>query len=96
MQLRLGFELNAGFMHPQGEALVDLDLSAVNGQAVVKVRSIKIDSSSMMLDLATRMLSQPLREMLAAEMSEALNQAIADLPNQFSALERVEIIEIRD
>jgi hypothetical protein len=42
------------------------------------------------------MLSQPLREMLAAELSQALNEAIADLPNQVSALEKVEIIEIRN
>jgi hypothetical protein len=96
MQLRLGFELSAGVVHPKGEALVELDFSAANGQAVVKVRSIKIDSSSMMLDLATRMLSQPLREMLAAELSQAVNEAIADLPNQVSVLEKVEIIAIRN
>ena len=96
MQLRLGFELNASVIHSKGEALIDLDFSAVNGQAVVTVRSIKIDSSNVMLDLATRMLSQPLREMLAAELSQALNEAIADLPNQVSALEKVEIIEIRN
>jgi hypothetical protein len=95
MQLRLGFELNTSVARPTGEALIDLDFSAVNGRAVVKVRSIKIDSSSLVLDLATRMLSQPLREMLAAELSQALNEAIADLPNQVSMLEKVEIIAIR-
>ena len=80
----------------KGEALIELDISAVNGQAVVNVRDMKIDSSNPMLDVATRMLSQPLREMLAAELSKALNEAIADLPNQVSALKKVEIIEIRD
>ena len=96
MQLRLSFELNANIMHPKGEALLELEFSAVNGQAVVNVRSIQIDSSNVMLDAATRMLSQPLREMLAAELSQALNEAVADLPKQVPALEKVEIIEIRN
>ena len=96
MQLRLSFELNASVMHPKGEALLELDFSAVNGQAVVSVRSIQIDSSNVMLDMATRMLSEPLREMLAAELSQALNEAVANLPRQVSALEKVEIIEIRN
>ena len=96
MQLRLGFELDASVAHPTGEAVIDLDFSAANGRAVVNVRNIQIDSSNVMLDLASRMLSQPLREMLAQELSQAINQAVADLPNQVSALKKVEIIDIRN
>ena len=96
MQLRLGFELDASVAHPMGEAVIDLDFSAANGKAVVSVRSIQIDSSNVMLDLASRMLSQPLREMLAQELSQAINQAVADLPNQVSALRRVEIMDVRN
>ena len=96
MQLRLGFELDASVAYPKGEAIIDLDFSAANGQAVVKVSNIKIDSSNVVLDVASRLLSQPLREMLAQQLSQALNQAIAGLPNQVSALKKVEIIGIQN
>ena len=96
MQLKLGFELDASVTRPKGEAVIDLDFSAVNGQAVVEVTNIQIDSGNVVLDLASRMLSQPLREMLAQELSQAINQAVADLPNQVSALKKVEIIDIRN
>jgi len=95
MQLRLGFELEASVAHPRGEAVIDLDFSAVNGQAVVKVTNINIDSTNVMLDVASRMLSQPLRDMLGQELSQAINQAIADLPNQVSVLKTVEIMDVR-
>ncbi len=95
MQLRLGFELDASVARPRGEAVIDLDFSAANGRAVVGVRSVKIDSSNIVLDLASRMLSQPLREMVAQELTQAINQAVADLPNQISALKKVEIIGIQ-
>ena len=96
MQLRLGFELDASVTRPKGEAVIDLGFSAANGKAVVNVRNVTIDSSNVVLDLASRMLSQPLREMLAQELSQAINQAVADLPNQVSALKKVEIIDVRD
>jgi hypothetical protein len=96
MQLKLGFELDASVARPRGEAIIDLDFSAVNGKAVVNVRNIKIDSSSVVLDVASRMLSQPLREMLAQELSQAINEAIADLPNQVSVLKKVEIMDVRN
>jgi len=96
MQLRLGFELDASVARPKGEATIDLDLSATNGRAVVTVRDIKIESSNVVLDVASRMLSQPLRDMLAQELSQAINQAIADLPNQVSVLKKVEIIDVRN
>ena len=96
MQLRLGFELDASVAHPRGEAVIDLDFSAVNGQAVVKVTNINIDSTNVMLDVASRMLSQPLRDRLGQELSQAINQAIADLPNQVSVLKTVEIMDVRD
>jgi hypothetical protein len=95
MQLRLGFELEASVAHPRGEAVIDLDFSAVNGQAVVKVTNIKIDSTNVMLDVASRMLSQPLRDMLGQELSQAINQAIANLPNQVSVLKTVEIMDVQ-
>ena len=95
MQLKLSFELDASMVRPRGEAVIDLDFSAANGKAVVSVSSVKIDSSNVMLDLASRILSQPLREMLAQELSQALNQAIADLPNQISVLKKVEIMDIQ-
>jgi len=96
MQLKLGFELDASVARPTGEATIDLDFSAANGQAVVTVRDIKIESSNIVLDAASRMLAQPLREMLAQQLSEAINQAIADLPNQVSVLKTVEIMDVRN
>ena len=96
MQLKLGFELNVNVTQAKGEADIDLDLSASNGQAVVKVTDIKIASSNVVLDLASQMLSQPLRELLAQQLSTAINQAIDDLPNHVSGLEKVEIIDVRN
>lgn len=96
MQLRLGFELDINLTRATGEALFDLHFSASNGQTAVNVTNIKIDSSNIMLDLGSRILSQPLRDMLAQELSEAINQAIADLPRQIPALKKVEIIDICD
>ena len=96
MQLKLGFEHDASVARPKGEAVIDLDFSAANGQAVVTVRDIKIDSSNIVLDVASRMLAQPLREMLAQQLSQAINQAVADLPNQVSALKKVEIMDVRN
>ena len=96
MQLKLGFELDASVTRSKGEAIIDLDFSAANGRAVVTVRNIKIDSSNVVLDVASRMLSQPLRDMLAQELSRAINQAIADLPNQVSVLKKVEIMDVRN
>lgn len=95
MQLRLGFELDASVAHSRGEAVIDLDFSAVNGQAVVKVTNINIDSTNVMLDVASRMLSQPLRDMLGQELSQAINKAIADLPNQVPVLKTVEIMDVQ-
>ncbi len=95
MQLRLGFELDASVARSKGEAIIDLDFSAARGKAVVKVRHIQIDSSSLVLDVGSRVLSQPLRLILAQEVSQALNEAIADLPNQVPALKKVEIISIQ-
>ncbi len=95
MQLRLGFELDASVARSTGEAIIDLDFSADKGKAVVKVRHIQIDSSSLVLDVGSRVLSQPLRLILAQEVSQALNEAIADLPNQVPALKKVEIISIQ-
>ncbi len=96
MQLRLGFELDASVTRSKGEAVIDLDFSANNGKAVVTVRNIKIDSGNVVLDVGSRVLSQPLRIMLAQQLSKAINEAIADLPNQISALKKVEIIGIQN
>ena len=60
------------------------------------MRNIKIDSSNVVRDVASRMLAQPLRDMLAVELGQALNQAIADPPNQVSALKKVEIMDVRN
>jgi hypothetical protein len=96
MQLRLGFELDASVASSKGEAIIDLDFSAANGKAVVTVRDIKIDSSNVVLDVASRVLSQPLRDMLAQQLTQAINEAIAGLPNQVSALKKVEIMDVRN
>jgi hypothetical protein len=96
MQLRLGFELDASVTRSKGEAIIDLDFSAANGQAVVTVRDVKIDSGNVLLDVGSRVLAQPLRSLLAQELSEAINAAIADLPNQVSALKKVEIIGLQN
>jgi hypothetical protein len=96
MQLRLGFELDASVTRSKGEALIDLDFSAANGQAVVTVRDVKINSGNVVLDVGSRVLAQPLRTLLAQELSKALNEAVADLPNQISALKKVEIIGVQN
>jgi hypothetical protein len=96
MQLKLGFELDASVARPKGEAIIDLDFSATNGQVVVKVTNIKIDSSDVVLVMASRVLAQPLRDMLAQELSQAVNRAIADLPRQVAALQKVEIISVQN
>ncbi|HTP07806.1 MAG TPA: hypothetical protein VMP08_06125 [Anaerolineae bacterium] len=96
MQLRLGFELDANVTRSKGEAVIDLDFSAANGQAMVTVRNIKIDSGNVVLDVGSRVLSQPLRTMLAQQLSKAINEAIADLPNQVSGLKKVEIMDVRN
>jgi hypothetical protein len=96
MQLKLGFELDASVTRSRGEAIIDLDFSAANGQAVVKVRNLKIDSSNVVLDVASRVLAQPLRDLLAQELSQAINQAIADLPKQVAALKEVKIISVQN
>jgi hypothetical protein len=96
MQLKLGFELDASVTRSKGEATIDLDFSAANGQAVVTVRDVKIDSGNVVLDVASRVLSQPLRTMLAQHMGQAINEAIADLPNHVSALKKVEIMNVRN
>ena len=46
MRLHLGFELHASLVRPKGEAVIDLDISAVNGRAVVNVRDLKFNSTS--------------------------------------------------
>ena len=96
MQLKLGFEIDASVTQAKGEAVIDLGLSASNGQAVVKVTNIKIDSSNVVLDVTSQILSQPLRELLAQQLSKAINQAIADLPQEVSGLKKVQIIDVRD
>ena len=96
MQLKLGFEFDANVTQAKGEALIDLGFSASNGQAVVEVTNIKIDSSNVVLDVASQVLSQPLREILALQLSKALNQAIADLPQEVSGLKNVQIIDVLD
>jgi len=49
-----------------------------------------------MVDLTSRMLEQPLRELLSMELSKALNQAIADLPSQVPVLKKIELVEVQD
>jgi hypothetical protein len=95
MRLHLGFELDASFVQPKGEADVDLDFAVANGQAVVNVRDLHIDSTSPIFDLAGRALSKPLGDWLAGQLSAALNQAIADLPRHDEHIKKVEIIDIQ-
>ncbi len=96
MRLTLRFELDAGVVKPKGEALLDLKFSAQQGQAVVEVQNLTIKSSSSMLDMGSRLLSRPLRQVLAQELSEAINQAIYDLPHQEPRLKKIEIVDIQD
>ncbi|HSD83734.1 MAG TPA: hypothetical protein VLG46_07740 [Anaerolineae bacterium] len=96
MQLRLGFEIDASVTQPIGEAIIDLDFSTDAGRISVKVRNIAIESSSLVLDVTSRLLSLPLRELLALELSRALNEVISDLPNQVPTLKKVEIIDIQN
>ncbi len=95
MRLRLNFELDATVARPQGEAIIDLDFAAANGRAVVKVRDLKVNSNSSLFDLTSRVLAKPLGSWLAQQLSDALNQAIADLPQQDERIKKVEIIDIQ-
>ncbi len=96
MRLHLRFELDASVVQPKGEATIDLSFSAKQGRAVVKVQNIQINSGSSVLDVGSRVLSGPLRVLLAKQLSEAINQAITDLPQQEPLLKKVEILEIED
>ena len=44
----------------------------------------------------SRLLSGPLRQVLAQELSAAINQAIYDLPRQEPRLKQIEIVAIQD
>ncbi len=96
MRLSLRFELDAGFVQAKGEALLDLTFSAQQGQAVVEVRNLTINSSSSVFDVGSRLLSRPLRQVLAQELSEAINTAIYDLPRQEPRIKKIEIVNIQD
>jgi hypothetical protein len=95
MRLHLGFELDASLVQPKGEAVIDLDISAVNGRAVVNVRDLKITSTSSIFDLAGHALAKPLETWLAGQLGQAINDAIADLPQQDEHIKKVEIIDIQ-
>ena len=95
MRLRLGFELDASVVQPKGEAVIDLDIAAVNGRAVVKVHDLKFNSTSSIFDLAGRALAKPLGGWLAGQIGQAINDAIADLPQQDARIKKVEIIDIQ-
>ena len=96
MQLRVKFELDASVVRPKGEALIDLDLTAEEGKAIARVLTIKVESGNAVFDMTSRMLEQPLRELLSAELSRALNQAIAELPSLVPVLSKVELMEVQD
>jgi hypothetical protein len=95
MRLHLGFELDASLVQPKGEAVIDLDVFAVNGRAVVNVRDLKFTSTSSIFDLAARALAKPLGIWLAGQLGQALNEAIADLPRQDERIKKVKIIDIQ-
>jgi hypothetical protein len=95
MRLRLGFELDASLVQPKGEAVIDLDIFAVNGRAVVKVHDLKFNSTSSIFDLAGRALARPLGIWLAGQLGQAINEAIAGLPHQDERIKKVEIIDIQ-
>ncbi len=95
MRLRLGFELDASLVQPRGEATLDLDFAVANGQAIVTVRDLNLTSSSSLFDFAGKVLSKPLGDWLAQKLGEAINEAIADLPQHEARLKKVEIIDIQ-
>jgi len=95
MRLRLGFELDASVVQPKGEAVIELEITAINGQAVVNVHDLKITSTSSIFDLAGRALAKPLGSWLAQQLGKAINEAISDLPNQDERIKKVEIIDIQ-
>lgn len=95
MRLQLGFELDANVVRPKGEAVIDLDITAVNGRAVVNVHDLKITSTSSIFDLAGRALTKPLGSWLAQQLGQAINEAIADLPHQDERIKKVEILDIQ-
>lgn len=95
MRLQLGFELDANVVQPKGEAVIDLDITAVNGLAVVDVHDLKITSTSSIFDLAGRALAKPLGSWLAQQLGQAINEAIANLPKQDERIKKVEILDIQ-
>jgi hypothetical protein len=96
MQLRVKFELDVSLVRPQGEALIDLDLTVEKGKAIARVLGLKVDSGNAVFDLTSRMLEQPLRELLSLELSKALNQVMAELPSQVAMLKKIELLEVQD
>jgi hypothetical protein len=95
MRLHLGFELDASVVQPKGEAVIDLEITAVHGRAVVNVRDLKFTSTSSLFDLAGRALAKPLGIWLAGQLGKAINEAIAGLPQQDEHIKKVEIIDIQ-
>ncbi len=96
MRLHLEFDLDTSVVQSQGDAIIELSFSAKQGRVIVQVHDIEINSSSSVLNMGSRVLSKPLRDLLAQQLSEAINQAILDLPQQIADLKRVEIIDVQD
>jgi len=62
---------------------------------VVNVRDLQFTSTSSIFDLAARALAKPVGIWLARQLGQALNEAIASLPQQEEHIKKVEIIDIQ-
>jgi hypothetical protein len=95
MRLIVAFELDTGLVHPNGNAFIDLDFAVVQSQAVVTVRDIQVESSSLLFDLGSQVFSKSIRDLLAQKLSAAINQALADLPKQEPHIKKIEIVDVQ-
>ena len=84
MRLHLGLELDASVVQPTGEAVIDLDIFAVDGRAVVNVRDLKFTSTSSIFDLAARALAKPLGIWLAGPLGQALMKPSPACPSRMN------------
>jgi hypothetical protein len=65
----------------------------LNSMPAVRVSGFVI--YNLVLEVTSRRLSLPPRELLALELNQTLHEAISDLPDQVSPLKKVEIIDIQ-
>ncbi len=91
MQLRLAFELEIGPLRPSGEAVVDFSMHAEQGRIYFDITNIDFVNNHL-YNWADSVLN--LSGALAAQLNEAVNKAITDLPRQSRQIRKIRILEL--